>query len=122
MDKIVIPLEGIPTLNEHDNANRANRYGGASMKKKATSLCATYVKKAMNEGFEIEKQPTNFEFDWYLKNRRKDKDNVAFAKKYIFDGMVSAGLMDNDGWKQIGFWAEDFHVDKEFERVEITEI
>ena len=89
------------------------------MKKKATSLCATYVKKAMNEGFELEKQPADFEFTWYLKNKRKDKDNVAFAKKYIFDGMVDAGLIENDGWKQIGNWKEKFDVDKEFERVEI---
>lgn len=92
------------------------------MKKKATSLCATYVKKAMNEGFELVKEPSNFEFVWYLKNRRKDKDNVAFAKKYIFDGMVQAGLIDNDGWKQIGNWKEKFEVDKEFERVEIKEL
>ena len=89
------------------------------MKKKATSLCATYVKKAMNEGFKLEKQPTDFEFTWYLKNKRKDKDNVAFAKKYIFDGMVDAGLIENDGWKQVGNWKEKFNVDKEFERVEI---
>lgn len=122
MDKIVIPLKGIPTLNEHDNANRGNRYGGATMKKKATSLCATYVKKAMNEGFEVEKQPMDLRFDWYLKNRRKDKDNVSFAKKYIFDGMINAGLLENDGWKQVGDWAETFEVDKEFERVEIYEV
>ena len=119
MNKIVIPLKGIPSLNEHDNANRSNRFGGASMKKKATNLCATYVKKAMNEGFKLGKQPTDFEFTWYLKNKRKDKDNVAFAKKYIFDGMVDAGLIENDGWKQIGNWKEKFDVDKEFERVEI---
>ena len=112
----------MPTLNEHDNANRANRFGGASMKKKATNLCATYVKKAMNEGFELMNQPCDFEFVWYLKNRRKDKDNVSFAKKYILDGMVDAGLIENDGWKQIGDWKERFELDKEFERVEIKEI
>ena len=76
----------------------------------------------MNEGFEIKEQPTNFEFNWYLKNRRKDKDNVSFAKKYILDGMVDAGLIENDGWKQIGDWKERFELDKEFERVEIKEI
>ena len=118
----MIPLKGIPSLNEHDNANRSNRFGGASMKKKATSLCATYVKKAMNEGFELVKEPSNFEFAWYLKNRRKDKDNVAFAKKYIFDGMVQAGLLKNDGWYDVGDWIETFHLDKEFERVEIYEV
>lgn len=121
MNKIVIPLKGIPTLNEHDKANRGNRYGGASMKKKATNLCAMYVKKAMNKGFKFDDLPVNLKFDWYVKNRRKDKDNIAFAKKYIFDGMIQAGLIDNDGWKQIGNWEETFDVDKD-ERVEISVI
>ena len=76
----------------------------------------------MNEGFELEEQPSDFEFVWYLKNRRKDKDNVAFAKKYIFDGMVQAGLLTNDGWHEVGNWIETFQLDKEFERVEIYEI
>lgn len=120
MDKITIPLKGLPTLNEYTNANRGNRYGGASVKKKATSLCATYVRKAINEGFEVGELPADFRFDWFLKNRRKDKDNVAFAKKFIFDGMIDAGLMTNDGWKEVGNWTETFEVDKEFERVEIT--
>lgn len=122
MDKIVIPLKGIPTLNEHDNANRANRFGGASMKKKATNLCATYIRKAINEGFVLKNEPTNFEFAWFVKDRRKDKDNISFAKKYIFDGMVKVGLIKNDGWREVGDWEESFEVDKEFERVEIYEI
>ena len=112
MSKIIIPLENIPTLNEHDKANRGNKFGGASMKKKATNLCAAYVKKAMNEGFEFKAQPTHFKFEWFVKNKRKDKDNISFAKKYIFDGMVQAGLISNDGWKQIGDWKETFQVDK----------
>ena len=110
----------MPTLNEHDKANRGNKYGGASMKKNATNLCAAYIKQAMNKGFNLNELPVNLKFDWYVKNRRKDKDNISFAKKYIFDGMVQAGLLQNDGWKQIGDWQEAFGVDKEYERVEIT--
>lgn len=122
MNKIVIPLKGIPSLNEHDNANRSNRFGGASMKKKATSLCATYVKKAMNEGFSINEQPADLKITWYAENRRKDKDNIAFAVKYIFDGMIDAELLENDGWQQIGDWENVFEIDKEYPRVEIEEI
>lgn len=120
--KIIIPLAHLPSLNEHDNANRANRFGGASMKKKATNACELYVKKAINEGFEIDTQPTDLQFTWYAENRRKDKDNIAFAVKYIFDGMVNAGLFTNDGWKQIGDWTNVFKIDKENPRVEIMEL
>lgn len=119
VDRITIPLNVLPSLNEHDNANRGNRYGGASMKKKATYACEIYTKNAMNLGFTLEQQPADFIFKWYAKDRRKDKDNLSFAKKYIFDGMVNAGLIENDGWKQIGNWEDIFLIDKENPRVEI---
>ena len=92
------------------------------MKRNATNICTTYIRKAINRGFKFGELPADLEFTWYVKDRRKDKDNISFAKKYIFDGMINAGLIDNDGWKQIGNWKEKFEVDKEFERVEITEI
>lgn len=120
-NRIIIPLDVLPSLNEHDNANRANRYGGASMKKRATGQCSLYVKKAINEGFKVERQPMDLKFTWYAKDRRKDKDNIAFAVKYIFDGMVDAGLIENDGWKQVGNWENEFEVDKGNPRVEIME-
>ncbi len=121
MNKIVIPLKGIPTLNEHDNANRSNRFGGATMKKNATNLCATYVRQAMNKGFELGELPVNMKFDWYCENRRVDPDNRAFSRKYIFDGMQSAGLIKNDNWKFTTEWTDAFFVDKENPRVEIYE-
>lgn len=119
---IEIPLKGIPTLNEHDNANRRNRFAGAGLKKKATAICAVHIKKAMNKGLVFSKEPVDLQFNWHLKDRRKDKDNVAFIKKYIFDGMIDAGLLENDGWKQIGNWQENFYIDKKNERVEIKEL
>lgn len=119
---IIIPLDQLPSLNEHDNANRANRFGGASMKKKATTACQIYVRKAMNNGFKFKHQPADLKITWYAENRRKDKDNLAFAVKYIFDGMVNAKLIENDGWKQIGDWENIFKIDKENPRVEIEEI
>ncbi len=119
---IVIPTKELPSLNKHDNANRGNRFGGASMKKKATKHCETFVKMAMNEGYKLETAPADFTFTWYAKDRRTDKDNLAFAVKYIFDGMVQAGLIENDGWKEIGNWDYEFEVDKANPRVEIKEI
>lgn len=121
MNKIVIPLDQLPSLNQHDNANRGNRFGGASMKKKATNHCSIFIKKAINQGFELKTKPSDFTFTWYAKDRRTDKDNLAFAKKYIFDAMVNVNLIENDGWKQIGNWKDVFEVDKENPRVEIKE-
>jgi hypothetical protein len=34
-------------------------------------------------------------------NRRQDPDNVISAMKYVFDGMVTAGLVAGDGWNNV---------------------
>ena len=39
-------------------------------------------------------------FVWFCRNRRKDPDNISSAgRKIILDGLVSAGILQNDGWK-----------------------
>lgn len=120
---ITIPTNEIPTLNQHDNANRANRFSGASMKKKATGICSRHVKKAMAEGFELISDKPMFHLTWYAKDRRTDKDNISFADKYIYDGMVDAGLLENDGYNNMGdFFSNEFKVDRDNPRVEIQEI
>ena len=37
-------------------------------------------------------------FKWHVKGRH-DSDNIAFAKKYVLDGMVKAGVLENDNPK-----------------------
>lgn len=48
--------------------------------------------------------------EWVESDRRRDPDNIAAGKKFVFDGMVRAGLIQNDGWKQIEGWTEIFLV------------
>lgn len=57
---------------------------------------------------------------WYCKNKRKDKDNIMAGQKFIFDGLQKAGVLSNDGWKQIGDVTHRFEVDKRNPRVEIV--
>lgn len=122
MDKIVIPLQ-LMTLNQYTNANRTNRYSGAKAKKQATEICRLHTLQAVEAGFKLHELPAEFEFNWFLNNRRTDPDNIAFQKKFILDGFVAAGLLSNDGWGEIAGWTEKFHiVKKEFQRVEIKEV
>jgi hypothetical protein len=120
-NKIIIPLP-LMTLNQYTNANRTHYHAGAKSKKKATELCKIHVLKAMREGFQLKELPANFEFVWYCKDKRTDKDNVSFQRKFIFDGMQSAGLIANDNWQHIGNWIDKFEIDKSFERVEIKQL
>lgn len=65
-------------------------------------------------------QPLHFHFTWYCPNKRKDPDNISFAKKFILDGLQVAGVIENDGWKQIAGFSDAFYLDKQNPRVELT--
>ena len=57
---------------------------------------------------------------WIEPSRRRDKDNVAFAKKFIQDALVEGGVLRNDGWAEIEHFTDDFAVDPKNPRVEVT--
>ena len=118
MNKIVIPHE-LMDLNKFINLQRSNRYAGAKAKKDQTNLCTMYIKRAMANGLKVDQYPITVKFKWVMPNRRKDKDNIAFAKKFCLDSMQEAGLIVNDGWKEIDGFEDTFEVDKDHPRVEI---
>lgn len=41
------------------------------------------------------------EWCWYIKNFSRDADNIAAASKYIMDGIVEAGVIDDDNLRII---------------------
>ena len=51
--------------------------------------------------------------------RRRDKDNIAFAKKFIQDALVKEKVLKNDGWAQIESWTDAFAVEAQHPRVEV---
>lgn len=106
--------------NKYINLTRSNKYLGAKAKKEATETVAYYtVSNALKK---IDKK-VDVKVTHYCKNRRKDKDNIAFTIKFILDGLILGGIIDNDGWNEIGKLEFDFKVDKENPRikVELTE-
>jgi Holliday junction resolvase RusA-like endonuclease len=56
---------------------------------------------------------------WYEPNRKRDLDNIAAGKKFLLDGLQTAGKIENDGWKQIAGFSDTFAVDKRNPRVEV---
>lgn len=57
-------------------------------------------------------KPVWFDIRYLEKNRRRDPDNFAAAKKFIFDGLVKARVIRDDGWDEIAGWTERWSVDK----------
>jgi Holliday junction resolvase RusA-like endonuclease len=111
--KLTIPVE-LTDLNTYINAERGNRYKAADIKSTMTYICTLYAKQLKP----IEKR-VKLIITWYCKNQKKDPDNISFAKKYILDGLVKAGILQNDGWKQIAGFEDYFVVDADKPRVEI---
>ena len=112
--KLIIPGE-LTDLNTYISAERSNRYAGAKIKREMTDYI-TMLAKCLKTQFRV---PVRITYHWYCKNKRKDKDNIAFAKKFIQDGLVNAGVLKNDGWNDIEDFKDRFYIDKANPRVEV---
>lgn len=92
-----------PGLNDMIAADRNNRYTGGRLKKEWTGITHMYAKR-----LKPVTMPVTIEFVYYEPNNKRDPDNITAAKKYILDGLVSAGILPDDTQKWImgftDFW------------------
>lgn len=102
-------------LNTYIDAERTNKYIAAKIKKQNTEIVRLFL---YGTKYKITKK-VKVKITWYCKNMRKDPDGISFAKKFILDGMQEAGIIENDGWKQIAGFEDVFEVDKTNARIEI---
>lgn len=115
--RIVIKGE-FTDLNAYIKALNNNRYKGNSIKKEETNR--VYWSAKISKVKPVKNYPVIIGFTWFVKNKMKDPDNIAFSKKYILDGLVLAKVLKDDSQRYIrGFSGEYFHIDKENPRVEI---
>lgn len=110
--KVVIPGE-LPALNEIINASKTHYQAYRKMKKINTNKVRAVMQSVPAQ------EKVYLKIDWYCKNKRKDTDNIAVGKKFILDGMVEAGVIKNDGWKEILGFRDSFYVDKDNPRIEV---
>lgn len=115
MVKIIIPGE-LTDLNEYIRQERGNKYVAAKTKKNETFAVSLFARE---QGKPITHRSKIY-FTWFCKNQKKDPDNISFAQKYILDGLVKAGILQGDGWKDIRGLYHDFEIDKDEPRVEIV--
>lgn len=90
-----------PGLNEHIAEERKNRFKGGKLKKQETEW-VKYTSQSLKIP-PILHYPVQVRFSWYIRNKKKDLDNIIFAKKYILDGLVEAGVLKGDSQKYINF-------------------
>lgn len=119
MEKTIIINERLPGLNDYIAAERTNRFKAAKMKSDWQEVVVWAAKTCL--GIWTPKLPVRLVYRWYEKNRRRDKDNIAgFGHKVIQDALVIAGILPDDGWKEIEGFEDYFEVDRNSPRVEVT--
>lgn len=94
----------LPSLNDYIKEINKNRYGGNEHKQCVEDdilWCLKRVKSKISS-------PVRLKFIWYEQNRNRDKDNVAFAKKYILDALQKAEILPNDNNQYIDGFQDDF--------------
>lgn len=93
--KIVIDYS-FTTLNEYIRIERGNKFKANDIKCRETGIVKYFC-----VGKKVMSYPCKLIFTWHVKNKRKDLDNIAFAKKSIIDGLVKAGTLENDNLNKI---------------------
>lgn len=115
---VTLIIDGqLPNLNDYTLACRGYKLAGAKMKKNAEWTISVYIRRQLKDvAF---KNPVRLSFRWYEPNKRRDLDNVCFAKKFILDALVSSGTIVADGWKGVVGFTDEFFIDKNYPRIEV---
>ena len=100
--RVVIGLK-LPSLNEYINVCRTNRYKAAEYKRKLEAKILPYF-----AGIRRFENPIKIHFIWVEDNKRRDYDNVCFAKKFILDAMVRGGYLKDDNRKCVAGFTDSF--------------
>lgn len=110
----------LPDANIYINAERSNRYAAAKIKDEWTKII---VGEARTQKIKKINKSVNIFFQWWVKDKKRDKDNIMFGQKFILDGLVEAGILKNDGWNVIKHLNHYFHIlnkgEKEFVKVNL---
>jgi Holliday junction resolvase RusA-like endonuclease len=107
-------------LNEYTNTNRYNKYAGAKQKKEEQDYIKYCILKQLGK-IKIEK-PVIGQFTWIEENKRRDLDNICFAKKFILDSLVELGILKDDNRKIVSGFIDKFeYSDKSKVIVELIE-
>ena len=99
----------LPGLNEIIASARSHKMKSAQEKKTYTERVAWFAKAELKP---IQGK-CDILFIWVEKNRRRDPDNITAGQKFVLDGLVQAGIIPNDGWKQIRTILHSFLVDQD---------
>ena len=108
----------LPSLNEYIDICRTNPYKASKFKKELENDIGIFIDHLPR--FE---KPVKIHFHWVEENKKRDLDNICYAKKHILDAMVKAGKIKDDNRKCVTAFTDTFSYDKESKVIlEIEEV
>ena len=117
MKRVEIPLK-LPSLNDYTKMCRADGRYANKVKQNLEQQIGFFLIQLPR--FE---RPVKIRFTWVESNKRRDLDNICFAKKFILDAMVKYGKLKDDNRKCVtGFTDEFDYGDKNKVILEIEEL
>lgn len=92
----------LPGYNEQCASDRASKYAGYKLRQDTERHIVFCIKRAiqLNQCRHVNR-PCVVHFTWGEKDRRRDVDNIVFAKKYILDAMQQAGILERDSQRWV---------------------
>ena len=91
------------SFNGYVDMCRRNRYQSAKYKKDIENEIGFYIRSLPR--FD---NPVRIHFHWIEQNKRRDLDNVCFAKKFILDALVKFGKITDDNAKWVRGFTDTF--------------
>lgn len=100
--KYEIPLK-LPSANEYIGWCRSNKYLAAKKKSEIEELIGSHI-----EYIPRFNKPIKIHFTWVEANKRRDLDNICFAKKFVLDSLVKHGKLKDDNRKCVYAFTDSF--------------
>lgn len=98
----------LPSLNDYVDICRKNRFQAAKFKKNLEDDIAMFTGRLPRFT-----KPVVIHFHWVEGNKKRDLDNIAFAKKFILDSLVKQGKLLNDNRKCVTGFIDSFEYGEE---------
>lgn len=93
----------LPSLNDYVRVCRSNYFMANKYKAKIEQEIGIYIKNMPKWN-----KPIKIHFTWVESNKKRDLDNICFAKKFILDAMVKYGKLTDDNRKYVYAFTDSF--------------
>ena len=108
----------LPSLNDYIRVCRCNKYQAAKFKADIEREIGYFLIKMPKWS-----NPIRIHFTWIEGNKKRDLDNICFAKKFILDSMVKHGKLADDNRKHVTALTDSFEYGDETKVIlEIEEV